>query len=90
MGKVGKRTASNPVVMAEDILFRLDSSPWPLVVFLSKTRSESIHAHCYRPNDPEVERIRKRADMRELGTYTRGVLERDLVQDILDEMRRIR
>lgn len=79
----------NPVVMAEQVLELLDKVPGARTVFIERTRNESIHLRTAKVNDPEPDKWRKSKGFAEVGTYKRGALLADVVEDIRVTMERV-
>lgn len=79
----------NPVVMAEQVLELLDKVPGARTVFLERTRNESINLRTAKVNDPEPDKWRKSKGFAEVGTYKRGALLGDVVEDIRVTMERV-
>lgn len=92
MPRAQARLANNPVTLAEEVLAKLDSKPWPCVVFLHINSNEKISAKCFQaaldglPECPMAERARGNPSMVEVGTYTRSIHADDLANDILCAM----
>lgn len=81
----------SPQAMAEVITERLHQVPWPLTVFLRRTRTESIQLHTFRSSDPECDRLRVTPGYFEVGTYTmKGARNAQIVADITETMGRAR
>lgn len=76
------RRTITPLEMAEQVLDLLDKIPGARTVFLERTSTESIRLHTAKVNDPEPERWRKSRGFSEVGTYKRGALLGDVVEDI--------
>lgn len=83
--------ANNPVAMAEAVLDLLDKVPGARVVFLSFNRgTESLKLYTAKSNDPEPDRWRAMRGYYEVGTYTKGAAQTDLIADFLEVMARVR
>ena len=88
------RPSNNPLTLAEEVLDKLDRSPWACVVFLQKDKNEKLAVRCCPGKDkkaktdesPQADKLRKDKWAVEVGTYTPAVLARDLVDDILCAM----
>lgn len=82
---------NTPQVMAETIGERLHQVPWPLTVFLRKSRAESWSLHTLRANDPECDRLRATVGYYEAGTYSmKGARHAEIVGDLVETMGRAR
>ena len=86
----GSRKANNAVSMAETILDKLDSVPWPMVSFLELTNSQSVRLHTFRSNDPEVDRLNSTKGFHWVGCSSKGASKSQVVEDLNETMARIR
>ena len=80
-----------PIQLAETILDHAESVPWPVTAFLVESRHrKSWSVETFRVNDPACDRLRKSRGVLEVGTYTKGAAQTDVLADVLEVMGRAR
>ena len=84
------KRSSNPAAMAEAVLNLLDMVPGARSVFIEQGRSETLRLHTALIDAPEPDRRRRTRGFYEVGTYTKGAAQTDVIGDLLETMARSR